>query len=1282
MRILRSVLVTGVLCLAAWGQSTTPDVGSGAPNVLIQQQFQLAYYRNGFASLVSYPPLADVRRLGTNGLVQEFADAAKSSGVKLALVMPNLNASVVQGVTPVFQIQGAMYAYFSQVGVSTAGMPIIDTANCPTLTTVNSCQFQLFDKPYALFVFKNPVDNAGTTYFTRDPYYTRWNSIGINSFGPAVSAETAVTSPAGNKATAQYFDRGAIYNVTSGTNTGRLLAVRAPIYNVYATNNSDHGFLGLPTGDELTLTNGHVRQSFEGGSIEYDPANPSSPPVLRNPVSNITVSAPASSIHLNLGETATLQALVVDINGAALSDRQIGWTTSNGRVLSVQQNGASAIVKGVGGGSATVTASSEGKTSSAITFIVTSPCCQIGEGAPTSAIAQAFQDAVNRSKLAVQLPATSAVARVGLGYVQQFEAVGASGAVYLVAVSDRALSGFVVAGKLLTRYLELGGPAGTLGYPASDATVGGRQNFENATLAGNPVQLVSGDILSKWAILGYETGLAGSPLSAPTDDLTFRATQVHSQAFQNALLASVVNGASTKVYTVSGLILATFTGTGGPSGRLGAPIGDETGINNRRHQEFEGGFIDFAPGDTIAATHESARSPVVTAAPATVLAGTRVRLAAGGFDNGATIRVSISGQTDFTAVVASGAYVWENFVASDAKSGSVTVRAVDTSNSAKTAQASYTIRALADIRGQLTATRGDAQTGAPGAVLSAPLVVTLRDEVGNPVAGSVVKFTASPGAKIESASAMTGSNGEASATVRLPGTEGVALFTVEGGRDVATLSARAVHTSLANFPKLSQAVQGTLGNSSAPIAEKGALLTAAASIVRYYQLRSEAPMPNGLADPSVLNAFLKTACAPDSQSVPICDGFLTVGGSTDPLVNLWRVPSFAGNGLDVTAGPTGTGSIRDSIGRGVPVLIALGLPSGASHFVVATGVGADSSILIMDPDPASARTTLEQYLAEGATVTGTATFTSQPFRGGGFLVVANTAVKVSSALGFCGSNFEIVAPQSGGSGRVQFLYCDGTAEIYEIDLNAAGSSSTFADSGTVNAYYDLSGGTAYKAVRSGTVWSVSPLDLTLTPAGILNAASFTSGISPGGLITIFGAGFGTNSNAVQVDFGGVPGKVIAAFPFQINVQVPPSLGAGAATVRVTAPTGTAQQDILLTATAPAIFTLSGSQGAILNRDNTINSPRNPAKRGDFVVVFGTGLGAVVADGALMRTQVSARASLGGVSVPILFSGLAPGFTGLYQINVSLPSSLAPGLTLPLTIQQGNSTSNTVQVAVQ
>ncbi len=1254
--------------LVALGQSTTPDVGSGAPNVQIQQQFQAAFYRGGFAYQVSLPPLADVKRLGTNGLVQEFSDAAKSTGVKLALVMPNVSTQVVEGNTSVFQLQAGLYAYFTQVGVSTAGMPTTDTLNCPSLRIANTCQYQLFDKPYALFVFKNSVNNTATNFATRNPFYARWLALGgIATLGPAESAETAVTSLAATKATVQYFDQGAIYNITSGPNTGRLIGVRGAIYTLFNANNSDQGFLGIPTSDELVLANGHVRQSFEGGAIEYDPANPSSPPVLRNPVASITVSAGAAPIRLQLGDTFALQAALFDPNGAPLTDRALLWTTSNGRIIALQPAGSSVTVKAVGGGTATVTASSEGKTSTVVTFIVTAPCCQIGEGAPTPAVAQAFQDAVTRNRLTIRLPVAASVVRAGSGYIQQLEST--AGVDYLAAVSDRTLTAFLISGNLLAQYLALGGPAGTLGYPVSDANAAGRQLFENGALAGNPPIVVSGDILSKWALLGYETGLAGNPAGPQTAALTFRATPVQSQPFQNALLVAV--GRPAKVYAVSGPILTQYLGSGGPAGRLGAPTGDETAFNGKRRQDFEGGFIDYTPGDAQARVTEAPRQPLVNATPASVLAGTPVRLSLGGFDDNATVRVSITGQPDFTVTAENGAYVWESYVPSASKSAVVTVRAVDVSNPARSAQAIYNVRALADARLHLAVLGGNNQSGAPGGVLAAPLIVVLTDEAGNTVAGAPVQFIASPGAAIESAAAVTDENGQARATVRLP-SAGIALINVQAGGQEITLSARTAAVQIANFPALTQAVPGTLADGSDTIAGKGGLLTAAASIVRYYQLRGDAPSPAGLADPQSLNQFLKSLCAPDSQGVPVCNGFVRVGDSPDAIVNLWRVPAFTGGALGVVTSLPLVSSIRDRLAQGTPVLVAL---TGA-RFVVATGIGADGQILIADPDPASAHTTLEQYLVEGASISGVAVFLPGPARAGGFEIAANATIDITSASGSCGAAFQ--------AGSANLVYCDGAAPLYEVDLSGPSYRGALTTLEPVPARYELSGGgkTTLGVQRQGDSWIVGPLTASIAAGGVLNAATFTADIASGGLVSIFGAGFGRDPQAVSVDFNGVPAVVVAAFPFQLNVQVPPGLPPGPATVHVTSGGGTAELPVTISPLAPVLFTLGGQQGAVINRDGSINGPTNPARRGDYIVAFGTGLGAVVASGGVMRTSATVTATIGGVNVPVLFAGLSPAFTGLYQVNISLPAGIAPGLNVPLVIREGSVTANTVLVSVQ
>ncbi len=1245
-----SILCAG-LCAGAWAQTTPIDVGTGSPTPLIQLLYQQAYYRNGFANQVSLPPLGVVKKIGTNGLVQEFSDAKNTPNVKLALVMPNQNAAVLEGGTYVFQMQSVLYTYWNSVGVTTAGMPVIDTATCPPLLQSNTCQYQLFDKPYALFVYANLVNLTATNFFTRDPYYTRWASYGgIGIMGPAVTAETAVTSTYKVNATAQTFDRGALYNTTSGVNSGKLFGVKQPVWDVYTANNAHVGRLGLPVSEELVTTNGHRRQSFEGGAIEYDPV--SGQISLLPSVAAVNIVG-ASPVRLKLGDTATVSVNLADSTGNPLTGRAVLWTTSDSRIVSITANGSSATLKGQGGGTATVRASSEGKTSAALTVVVTSVCCAIGEGAPSSGVTQAFQDAATRNRLSLQLPAASAVTRTGAGYLQQFQASDGSGPIW-IAVPDKVATGVVIQGKLLSAWLALGGPAGSLGYPVADATPGGRQMFENGALAGDPAQVVSGDLLSKWAILGYETGPAGAPTGAPAPFLTFRATPGQSQPFRTAALYQ----AGGKVLFSAGPILAAYLAYGGPAGRIGAPLNDEYGLNGRRRQDFEGGFIDYAPGDAIAKVTENARQPIVTALPASVVAGSTVRLAAGGFDSGATLKVSVSGQSDFQVTADSGAYVWDVFVPASAKSGIVTVRAVDAANPTRSAQATYTVRAPADIRPSLAVVRGDNQTGAPGALLPNPLRISLKDESGNPLAGFAVQFSASPGAKIERADTFTDANGEAAARLRLQANAGITLATARAGGQVATFNARAAQYSLANFPKLAQAAPGA------------AMTAAVASLLRFGQSRGDFPTASGAADPAGLDAYLKSFCVADTAGAPVCDGYLS-----DTVVNLWRVGGSVNNGASPSVEKADLATIRDLVAQGQPALLALSL-NGAAHFVVATGVADNGDILTYDPDPAFAQTSLAAY---GATLTGVARFVPGASKAA-FLVAATGAVDVNSPAGVCGQNFELPTP----SGSLRLRACDGAAPLYQVDIAGAGYNGSFTALGNPANRADVSGSgpSSFLAVQDSGVWTLRPVSAAIAPGGIVNAADFSTATAPGGIVSVFGAGFGAAGSTVTAQVNGVNAAVLNAFPFQLNIQVPYAVPPGPATLTVTSDAGSDTQPFTVSPVAPAIFVLGTGQGAVVNRDGTVNSPTNPARRGDVIVAFGTGFGTVSAKGNLMVTDAEVKAFLADTEVPVLFSGLTPGYPGLYQVNVSIPSSVPPGLRLRFSVRQGNSTSKPVEVAVQ
>ena len=1261
------------------------DVGSGAPNETIRNMFVQAFYRGGFANLVSLPPVADVKRLGSTGYVQEFPDLNKTANVRYALVKANDSTTQTEGTIAVFQMYATVYAYFNSIGVNTAGYPTLDSRACPTLSNGNSCFYQTFDKNYGLFVYASPVNLGASTFFTRDPYFTRWRAAGgIDIMGPANIAETAFTL-SGITGTVQTYTSGAVFNITGGAIAARQITVRPQIYEIYSANGGYTGFLGVPLTEEVVITGGRRRQTFFGGSIDYDP-NQNGSGALRLPVTSVVLAPQQGPIRLNVNESLTVQAVTYAPTGETLTGRDIVWATSNGRIASIAPNGAAVTVKAVGGGPATITATSEGRVSAPLSIFVTAPCCAIGEGAPSTALQQSIQDAITRNRLTPRLPAASPATRIGFGYVQEF-IDNANGQTFWIAVSERTLAGYVLRGALLGRYRELGGPASTLGYPTTDPTTGGRQNFENGSLVGDPVQLVQGAILAKWQSIGYETGVAGPATAAPSTFLSFRATAGRTQSFRNAAIYEILQGPPTqvgKVYFVRGIALAKYASLGFTASKLGAPVGDEYVINGQNHQDFEGGFLEYGQGETEARVNENTRTPVVTATPNNVSAGTVVRLAVGGFENDAQVRVSITGQQDFTVSVPAGAYVWENYLPTTSRSSTVTVRAVDTKTQAA-AQTNFSVLATAEARIRLTVARGDQQSGPPGSMLVQPVVVRLADPSGSPVPNIPVRWAASPGAAIVQGDAATNERGEAQVFFRLAIGEGTALGTAEASGQVVTFGARAVRSTLTGFPKMTQDSTLTLGNGSATIARKGSLLVAAAAVVRYLQSRNELPSAQGLADPVNLNTYLRSFCAFDAAGAQLCDGFLEAPVTSEQIVNLWRLGGFVNNALTVRPELAEDVRVRDLIGAGLAPIVAIRLFAGerllGSHFAVAIGVAGNGAILIQDP--LFGRESLADYSVGfngiRGELSGVVSLVPRAPASAGFLIATTGLSNVQTPDGSCGQNFAFTTvtssdtTSSSAAEPFSMYHCDPAdvtlLQAFIVRENATFQGS-FTDLGNPGNREEVSGGgsSAFRVTRKGAQWSLAPLDIAFDAVNVVNVASLTRDLAPGSVAAIFGTGFvrpGAPNPDVLVN--GSPARVVQAFPFQLNFVIPADLAPGTVTLAVSSDYGYAEQPLELKRSAPAIVK------TIVNAaDSRTNSRYNPIARGQNIQVYVTGL-----------SRDAVAAYLGGIEARVISTAPAgANLPGFLIVTIAIPQTLPPSLTVELTLTQGDATSNMVEVAVQ
>lgn len=192
-------------------------------------------------------------------------------------------------------------------------------------------------------------------------------------------------------------------------------------------------------------------------------------------------------------------------------------------------------------------------------------------------------------------------------------------------------------------------------------------------------------------------------------------------------------------------------------------------------------------------------------------------------------------------------------------------------------------------------------------------------------------------------------------------------------------------------------------------------------------------------------------------------------------------------------------------------------------------------------------------------------------------------------------------------------------------------------------------------------------------------------IAPGELISIFGA----NLSAVAIDLAGFTGaqwpnylnglgitiagqqaRLLYVSPLQINALAPAGMPLGPQTVVLGHAGGAiATYTVNVAASAPAIF-FYPAPAILKNTDFSLVSASNPAKSGDVVLVYCTGLAA----------DTPASVTIGGSAAPVIYTLPSPGFAGLFQVAITVPAGLTGNQSL--VIQQGGAASNTITLAMK
>jgi uncharacterized protein (TIGR03437 family) len=278
-------------------------------------------------------------------------------------------------------------------------------------------------------------------------------------------------------------------------------------------------------------------------------------------------------------------------------------------------------------------------------------------------------------------------------------------------------------------------------------------------------------------------------------------------------------------------------------------------------------------------------------------------------------------------------------------------------------------------------------------------------------------------------------------------------------------------------------------------------------------------------------------------------------------------------------------------------------------------------------------------------------------------------------------------PASGGSAVRLFA---GQQGVYYSDFLPAGAGTLrfVAGASDIRVPYQVPAG-GYRALL---LKDPPVITRVLPAAGLVNTLS----IAPGSFISIYGSGladstatatslnFPTELGGTRAIVDGQPLGLLAVSPSQINAYLPQSL-TGLVTLQINTAAGRHTQNLWMAPAVPAIFSQDRTgtgPGAITHALSAqLVTAANPAIAGEFVSIYVTGLGATNRVGSLDVTTIQPVVMFGNIAARVTFSGLAPGYVGLYQINAQVPAGVR-GAAIPVTVQADGVTSNVVTLAVQ
>jgi uncharacterized protein YjdB len=301
-------------------------------------------------------------------------------------------------------------------------------------------------------------------------------------------------------------------------------------------------------------------------------------------VASVTVSLAASSIVS--GATTQATATTTDATGAVLTGRTITWSTSNAAVATVSATG---LVTGVAVGSATITATSEGKSSGTTVTVTAAPL------APVASVAVSLGSSSIANATTTQATAVTKDAS-GTVLIGRTIAWTTSNAAVATVSTSGLVSGVAAGTATITATSE--GMAGTATVtvtsaappppPVATKLIMGQQpsgSVQTGGVLGASVQLATaaGAPVSQSGLLVTASVANGTAVLAGTLAATTDATGAAS--FSNLILTG--SGAVTLQFTANGLTPVTSSAI-----TISVPVGGP-GANILSGASFETGWDGF-----------------------------------------------------------------------------------------------------------------------------------------------------------------------------------------------------------------------------------------------------------------------------------------------------------------------------------------------------------------------------------------------------------------------------------------------------------------------------------------------------------------------------------------------------------------------------------------------------------------------------------------------------------------------------------------------------------------